>query len=162
MPSDPRLLKPSDFQLPRFSCSLTAKCAKWESMETTFGMTAENGSLPQREISYVIAVDTRGDPDHTCCSQCREQAVRSISSLENYLARMGIQAQSQVGSLEETEKGQEVWVGGFWVFPRDVFDGQEPQHAGEHSYPMNFVDLSSRSPALGVFDLPKGSNRMTT
>ncbi|CAG9946155.1 unnamed protein product [Clonostachys rosea f. rosea IK726] len=126
MPSDPRPLKPSDFELVRFYklCAPMAGWLRWEFMETSFGMTEENGSLPQREISYVIAVDATGN--HTVCSQedhnpCGEHAVRSITSLENYLAREGHQAPSEVGSLEEIiEKGQEVSVAGFWVFPIDI------------------------------------------
>ncbi|CAH0044854.1 unnamed protein product [Clonostachys solani] len=153
MPADPRQLKPSDFELVRFSkyCSPKAGCLQWERMENALGMTAENGSLPQREISYVIAVDATAN--HSVCShrehsQCREHSVRSISSLETYLAREGHKELYQVGGLNETEKPQEVSVAGFWVFPVDVLDGQEPHHAGVHS-DMDVVDFSNRSPALG-------------
>ncbi|CAH0034589.1 unnamed protein product [Clonostachys rhizophaga] len=160
MPADPRLLKRSDFERVRFwkEYGPMGGLFWWESMETKFGMTAENESLPQREISYVIAVDAT--EDHTVCSQdchdrCGEDVVRSISSLKTYLVREEHQAPCQIGSLEGIEKGQEVSVAGFWVFPIDVLDEQEPRHAGVPP-DMDVVDFSNRSPALGVFYLPKG------
>ncbi|CAG9994304.1 unnamed protein product [Clonostachys byssicola] len=159
MPSDPRGLKPSDFEqvLSQEYDSPMAGWLLWESMESLFGMTAENGSLPRREVSYVIAIEAT--KDHTVHladypDLYEQNAIRSINSLQNYLARERHHAPSEYGSLEEIETGQEVSVAGFWVFPIDVFDGKEPQDAVEYS-DMHFIDFSNRSPALGP-------NRMAT
>lgn len=126
---------------------------RWMKMERRFcGFSDDsyNFSTLQREVSFILAVDAT--EEHEVCMTkghdiCQARVIRDTKSMDRYLER---ERESLLRLVKREEQSQgKASAAGFWVLPQDVFD---VEMVGRPNGGFT-CDLSSHSPALGLFRL---------